>query len=329
MLKINKATKKNKKTVLSNFENLKNNEDIKPKLNLSVDELIEVNKKLILENLEKQKQIEILKITNEELSLKNLQQKNISLELLISNNEVKKLNKLLNKTNEFLKYEADNCTYELNLINENSVDYKFALDEASIVSIIDAKGKILYVNDNFCKISKYTKDELIGKDHSLFNSDYYSLSNYKDFWSVISKGNIWKSEVKNKAKDNTFFWGDVTVVPFLDKTGKPYKYLSIFLDITDCKYAYDKLAISESKFKNLYDNAIVAMFTLESKTLKAIDVNDNGVKMFGYKDKNDFINNFYQLNHFFELDAKNKKILHKKGILNNLKVEINKNDGIL
>jgi PAS domain S-box-containing protein len=125
-------------------------------------------------------------------------------------------------------------------VNELSA-YKYALDEASIVAITDHKGIIKHVNDNFCRISKYTKEELVGHDHRIINSSYHSNAFIKDLWVTIANGKIWRGELKNKAKDGSYYWVDTTIVPFLDEnTGKPYQYVAIRSDITERKLAQEK-----------------------------------------------------------------------------------------
>ncbi|MEP6582853.1 MAG: PAS domain S-box protein [Ginsengibacter sp.] len=120
-------------------------------------------------------------------------------------------------------------------------DYKIALDESTIVSITNKKGIIIYVNDNFCKISGYSASDLLGKDHMIINSGLHDKGFMKSLWTTISNGKIWRNEIKNKSKHGDFYWVDTTIVPFLNDKGKPVQYVAINKDITEKKLMEEKM----------------------------------------------------------------------------------------
>lgn len=106
---------------------------------------------------------------------------------------------------EYSIYEKDGTTdiKELVVTIKNLRDLKYTLDQAAIVSIADAKGTIIYVNDLFCEISQYKRDELIGKNHRLLNSGYHPKEYFKEMWKQIGSGNTWEGEVRNLKKDGS------------------------------------------------------------------------------------------------------------------------------
>jgi len=129
---------------------------------------------------------------------------------------------------------------------------KQALDQFAIVAETDPQGRITYANDQFCTIAKYTREELIGKDHrEVVNSGYHSKEFWKEMWATIGQGKIWRGDVRNRAKDGTIYWVDTTIVPFVGPDGKPEKYLAIRAVITERKWAEAEIAAKSKELETL------------------------------------------------------------------------------
>ncbi|MBP8067578.1 MAG: PAS domain S-box protein, partial [Pedobacter sp.] len=148
--------------------------------------------------------------------------------------------------------------------------YKYALDEAAIVAITNQKGIITHVNDNFCRISKYSRDELIGQDHRLINSGFHAKPFIRNLWKTIASGKIWRDELKNKAKDGSYYWVDTTIIPFLNTQGKPYQYVAIRSDITERKLVEEQVRTAElevlnktAQIENLLENITDGFIVLD------------------------------------------------------------------
>src|SRR3984957_17504850 len=146
-------------------------------------------------------------------------------------------------------------------------DQKFALDQHAIVAVTDVQGTITYVNEKFCAISQYSKDELIGQNHRILKSGYHSNEFFEQMYHTLANGKVWHGEIKNRAKDGSTYWVATTMVPFAGSDGKPRQYVSIRTDITETKLAAETLARQALKLSRQAEELTRSRQALETQTL--------------------------------------------------------------
>lgn len=134
----------------------------------------------------------------------------------------------------------------LEATNRELMLQKQTLDQHAIVSIADTSGSIIYVNDKFCEISGYSREELLGRNHRVMKSNEHGQDFYQDLWQTISAGQVWHGEIKNHRKDGGFYWVNATIVPFMDEQGKPFQYVAVRTDITERKAIEEALKQAQS-----------------------------------------------------------------------------------
>ena len=145
----------------------------------------------------------------------------------------------------------------LELLNQ-----RFAMDQHAIVSITNTCGHIFYVNDKFCQLSGYAREELLCQTHRIINSGTHPPAFFAEFWQTISAGKVWHGEICNKSKNGTLYWEESTIVPFLDESGKPYQYISIRTDITERKRMAEKIEASEKQYRALVESVREVIFQI-------------------------------------------------------------------
>ena len=110
-----------------------------------------------------------------------------------------------------------------------------AVSQAALVSITDSRGSIIYANDTFVRVSKYSYEELIGQNHRILKSGSQPDSMFDDLWKTISSGKVWRGEIKNRAKDGSYYWVDTSIAPIVDASGVPERYIAVRFLITEKK----------------------------------------------------------------------------------------------
>lgn len=153
---------------------------------------------------------------------------------------------------------------------------KYALDQHAIVSITDVHGRIISANDKFCNISQYSREELLGQDHRIFNSGYHTKEFFADMWTALSHGQVWQGEVRNSNKAGGLYWVDTTIVPVMDDKGKPCQYIAIRTDITEQRLLTETLRESETKYRKLFEHTKGGVFLLD--LTGCVYINQHGLR---------------------------------------------------
>jgi PAS domain S-box-containing protein len=156
--------------------------------------------------------------------------------------------------------------------------YRDAIDQHAIVSIADREGRIIHVNDRFCELSGFSREELIGANHRLLKSSQHPAEFYADLWRTITSGKTWHGEVCNRKRNGELYWVNATIMPVLDGEGKPCRYISIRTDITRLKNTEVELRESEARQRFFSDNVEEGVVVCHQGII--VDVSERWLELF-------------------------------------------------
>lgn len=179
---------------------------------------------------------------------------------------------------EQLEYALNYASRSLFDTNKDLSDFKLALDSHAIVGITDRDGNLTYVNDAFCNISGYRRDELLGNKYNILNSGRHSADFYKEMWQTISSGETWRGELEDRSKDGELYWVETTIVPFVDDEGAPYQYMGLQTDITE-RIRTEEVNV---RLGRILDESINEIYIFDSESLKFLQVNKGARENLGY-----------------------------------------------
>ncbi len=193
--------------------------------------------------------------------------------------------------------QVQNSNEKVNKLAEELNFQIFALNQHAIVSSADVLGNITYVNERFCEISGFSKEELIGNNHRIVKSNEHSKAVFVDMWETISSGNVWQGEIKNKTKSGGFYWVSASIVPFLDEGGEPFKYISIRTDITKRKAMEQQIKKSHRFLQGLTDAMGEGVYALDTHG-DCIFINPETENLTGWSREELIGNNIHNIIHF-------------------------------
>ncbi len=160
---------------------------------------------------------------------------------------------------------------------------KFALDQAAMVTQVDAEGKITYVNDKFCHISQYSRGEVVGQSYRVVLGKEYPPECFQKIVNRVKQGQVWHGEMQNWAKDGSLYWTDTTVVPFLNRDGQPVEYLIIRFDITDRKLVQEQLQAIQKRLQYLLASSPAIIYTRKLNALERVSfISPNSDHLLGW-----------------------------------------------
>jgi PAS domain S-box-containing protein len=180
--------------------------------------------------------------------------------------EIQPLHDEAGTLNGFMSIESDitvrrAAQQQLESVLRDNAALLSTLNQHTIVSMANRAGTITEVNDAFCRISGYSREELLGQNHRIINSDVHPTEFWVAMWRAISHGKPWHAVVCNRNKNGTLYWVDTTVAPFLDSAGKVEKYISIRIDVSAAKEQEADLRMARDQLSRAADVAQLGIWT--------------------------------------------------------------------
>jgi len=167
-------------------------------------------------------------------------------------------------------------------LHQSLSELKRSIDEHAIVAVTDRTGHVIEVNDLFCAICKYPREELIGRTFRVINSGTHSKAFFASLWTEILAGRKWHGEICNRAKDGSLYWVASTIVPIADASGRPERFIAIEADVTQRKRAEEAKRESERRFRELVDSTDAVVWEADAGTATLYEVSANVERLLGY-----------------------------------------------
>lgn len=152
------------------------------------------------------------------------------------NNEVAQLSDAFNKMTKSLTQSQHTLKdYQQAMTNKLADIKKFynQVDQSAAISKSDINGNFTHVNEKFCNLTKYSKEELIGQNHRILKSGYHKEEFYEQMWKTILSGEVWTGNIKNKTKEGTYFWIKEIIIPVVNSKNEIIEFMAIHIDIQD------------------------------------------------------------------------------------------------
>ncbi|MFW5426359.1 MAG: response regulator [Methylophagaceae bacterium] len=174
---------------------------------------------------------------------------------------------------------------------------QYALDQHAIVSVTDVKGNITYVNDLFCDISGFSKDELLGKSYDIVRAEKANSQNFHEMLLAIKTGHVWHGEIRNISKSGKEYWVDSTIVPFMGDDDKPFQYISIRTDITHRKQTESQLEDDRQFFTGITEAMAEGVYAQDANGLCTY-INPKAEEILGWRSDEIIGKHMHEITHY-------------------------------